>query len=170
MVEVVTNILLITSVFMLTHTTSIQSKSEVNITLDEMLSFKSINDKEIHLSQANSTSPQRIYPLFILDLLYGWPIDPRNTYVMENLSLSTRDNITNNKMHKLRDAFNHTYEDDLDKRIWYYLIAFVGVFALSASLQLAVRSTANNVTKVVFFQGFGVLVYTLAGKFILHLE
>ena len=163
MVELVTNVLLITSVFMLTHTVGLQSKLEVNITLDEMLSFKSIKDKEVPFSQANITSQQRIYPLFVLDLLYGWPIDPRNTYVTENLDFSTRNNI--NKTLKLGDTRNHTYQDDLDTRIWYYIITLVGVFALSASLQLAVRSTANNITKVVFFQGIGVLVYALAGKY-----
>ena len=165
LVELVTNVLLITSVFMLTHTAGLQSKLKVNITLDEMLSFKSIKDKEVPLSQANITSQQRIYPLFVLDLLYGWPIDPRNTYVPENLAFYTPQNTTINKTLKLGDTLNHTYQDDLDTTIWYYIIAFVGVLALSLSLQLAIRSTANKITEVVFFQGFGILVYALAGKY-----
>ena len=161
--------LFVTSVFMLTHSTSIHStKSQVNISVDEIRSFKSIKDKELHQSQSNTTNIQRTYPLFILDLLYGWPIDPRNRYVIgdvsvRNWSMSTQNNTE--ELHKWRSALNHSQEADLDKQLWWnYLSAVVGVCVVSASLQLVIRSTNNNIIKVVFFQGFGVLVYTLAGN------
>ena len=166
--------LLIASVFMLTvHNNSFHStNSPVNISVvDEIRSLQSIKGKRIHQSQSSTTNIHRTYPLFSLDLLYGWPIDPRNRYVMEevsirNLIMSTQ-NVTK-ESHKWRSALNHLQEaEDLDKKRkwWHYLCAVVGVCVITASLQLVIRCTNNNnIAKVVFFQGLGVLVYTISGK------
>ena len=87
----------------------------------------------------------------------------------------TQEKLQSNKSkelkHKLKNVLHHHPKTKLkedskeDKKVWWcYLSAIVGVFVLSASLQLVIRSVNNNVTKVVFFQGLGALVYTLVGN------
>lgn len=127
-----------------------------------------------------SANSEKRYPLFTLDLLYGWPIDPRNceSSITEEIILNrnwTQEKIQSNKSkelkHKLKNVLHHHPKTKLkedskeDKKVWWcYLSAIVGVFVLSASLQLVIRSVNNNVTKVVFFQGLGALVYTLVAS------
>ena len=108
--------------------------------------------------------------MFILDLLYGWPIYPTMTgmndgVLIKNSTATTSLENSTEELNELKSVFHYDMkETELDTKMWWaYLSAIVGVLLLSASLQLVIRSSNNNVTKVVFFQGLGVLVYSLAG-------
>ena len=122
-----------------------------------------------HHYDSNITSMKREYPIFVLDLVYGWPIDPRNEYTMKDFSLSKLNGTLQNSTEELDPEYselNSLNETDIGTKLWWaYISAIVGICVLSTSLQLVKRSANNNVTKVVFFQGCGVLIYTLAGKY-----
>ena len=175
---------------MLTHhnTTSYTTPFHIKNKTNDIGALSHIEDPAINYNSfqnktafVNSSSSQKRYPIFVLDLLYGWPIDSRNCEytIIEDITLNqnwTKSNLQSNKSkelkHKLKNVLNHPTklkaEEDSkeDKKVWWsYLSAIVGVFVLSASLQLVIRSVNNNVTKVVFFQGLGPLVYTLIGTF-----
>ena len=177
--------LLITSIFMLTHhnTTTYPTTFHIENRTNEIGSLNRIEGLVINYpsfqnqNQFNtSSSSQKRYSIFVLDLLYGWPIDPRNCEHTTTEETSKRNwtisNLQSNKSeelkHKLKSVLNHTTIkalDSKDTKVWWsYLSAIVGVFVLSASLQLVIRSANNNVTKVVFFQGLGALIYTLVGN------
>ena len=161
---------------MLTHhsTTVHSAKPEVEGSIDEITySSKPIYGQKTHYQYGSKeTNIQRSYPLFILDLLYGWPIYPsmtgkyysmNNGLFIKNSSITSLENTTE-ELNQLKSVLHHSKETELDTKVWWvYLSAIVGVFLVSASLQLVIRSSNNNVTKVVFFQGLGVLVYSLAG-------
>ena len=163
------------------NTIHIENKTN-NIETLNQIENQVINSSSLQnqIESDNSANSEKIYPLFTLDLLYGWPIDSRNCehIIIEDITLKrnwTKSNLQSNKSkelkHKLKNVLNHPTklkaEEDSkeDKKVWWsYLSAIVGVFVLSASLQLVIRSVNNNVTKVVFFQGLGALVYTLVGN------
>ena len=174
---------------MLTHhnTTSYPNTIHIENKTNDIEALNQIENQVINSSSLqnqiesdNSANSEKIYPLFTLDLLYGWPIDPRNceSSITEEITLKrnwTQEEIQSNKSkelkHKLKNVLHHHPKTKLkedskeDKKVWWcYLSAIVGVFVLSASLQLVIRSVNNNVTKVVFFQGLGALVYTLVGN------
>ena len=174
---------------MLTHhnTTSYPNTIHIENKTNNIETLNQIENQVINSSSLqnqiesdNSANSEKIYPLFTLDLLYGWPIDPRNceSSITEEIILNrnwTQEKIQSNKSkelkHKLKNVLHHhpktKFKEDSkeDKKVWWcYLSAIVGVFVLSASLQLVIRSVNNNVTKVVFFQGLGALVYTLVGN------
>ena len=173
-IELLTNMLLIASIVMLTHhTTTVHSaKPEVEGSIDEITySSKPIYGQKTHYQyESKETNIQRSHPLFILDLLYGWPIYPTMTdmndgVLIKNSSTTTGLENSTEELNELKSVFQYDMkETELDTKMWwFYLSAIVGVFLLSASLQLVIRCSNNNVTKVVFFQGLGVLVYSLAG-------
>ena len=106
--------------------------------------------------------------LFILDLLYGWPIDPRDEYQINGSYFDDIDdyNVSEDGGRSLRGVKAILEESYFDTNSWWgYTVAIFGICVLSASLQTIIRSTEINVTKVVFFQGLGPLVYTLIGTF-----
>ena len=106
--------------------------------------------------------------LFILDLLYGWPIDPRDEYQINGSYFDDIDdyNVSEDGGTSLRGVNAILKESYFDTNSWWgYTVAIFGICVLSASLQTIIRSTEINVTKVVFFQGLGPLVYTLIGTF-----
>ena len=156
------------------HTTTVHyAKPEVEGSIDEITySSKPIYGQKTHYQyESKETNIQRSYPLFILDLLYGWPIYPTMTgiYAMndgvliKNSPITSLENSTED-LNELKSVHHHMKGTDLDTKMWwFYLTAIVGVFLLTASLQLVIRSSNNNVTNVVFFQGVGVLLYSLAG-------
>ena len=171
---------------MLTHhnTTLYPNTFHEEHKINDIRTLNQIKDHVINYpsfqNQSEFDNSEKRYPLFVLDLLYGWPIDARNceSSIKEEIILKrnwTQENLQSNKSkelkHKLKNVLNHHPKTILkedskeDTKVWWcYLSAIVGVFVLSASLQLVIRSVNNNVTKVVFFQGLGALVYTLVGN------
>ena len=108
-------------------------------------------------------------PLFILDLLYGWPIDPRDEYQINGSYFDATDDYDGSEDGgtSLRGVKAILKESHFDTSSWWgYTIAIFGICVLTASLQTIIRSTEINVIKVVFFQGLGPLVYTLIGSFL----
>ena len=128
----------------------------------------SYGEEVTNQSDSESTPIVERSPLFILDLLYGWPIDPRDEYQINGSYFDATDdyNVSEDGGTSLRDVKAIFKESYFDTNSWWgYTVAIFGICVLSVSLQTIIRSTEINVTKVVFFQGLGPLVYTLIGTF-----
>ena len=170
-IESITNFVLCIVILTFTMETNFYSTNphRKNYT-DQSESFimHSYGEEVTNQSDSESTPIVEGSPLFILDLLYGWPIDPRDEYQINDSYINATDdyNVSEDGGTSIRGVKAILKESYFDTNSWWgYTIAIFGICVLSASLQTVIRSTEINVTKVVFFQGLGPLVYTLIGTF-----
>ena len=177
--ELVTNILLIACIFILTHepaTTAMKATQQPTIKTN-INDWKNTTAAQISFMESNVTQSHTMHAaLFNLDCLYGWPISSKQ--IVDRYYPHDEANWKNTSTGKITKSHKeefmprlakemHDENDDLGNvqrnKAWHFILAVIGAFALSASLHLIVKSSKNDITEVVFFQGFGAIIYPLAG-------